>query len=160
MQWLRQHDKALCQHALSYYKMYAIHKKRAWEVKIPMEHNIALTISAVFCLHLLMRTCDLTETAMWATPLHPSAFTGRFLIATDRGVFGGMRIDTTKTKNRICFHKPGQKSRSGGIWIRRKNAYNALIFNGFSWHVSYFVSHFPISKSAALLTKSPTSCRL
>ena len=29
-----------------------------------MEHNVALTISAVFCLHLLMRTCDLTETAM------------------------------------------------------------------------------------------------
>lgn len=29
-----------------------------------MEHNVVLTKSAVFCLHLLMRTCDLTETAM------------------------------------------------------------------------------------------------
>ena len=29
-----------------------------------------------------------------------------------------MRIDPTKTKNRICFHKPGQKSRSGGIRTR------------------------------------------
>lgn len=29
-----------------------------------MEHNVVLTISALFCLHLLMKTCDLTETAM------------------------------------------------------------------------------------------------
>lgn len=39
-------------------------KKHAWEVEIPMEHAVVLTKSAVFCLHLLMRTCDLTETAM------------------------------------------------------------------------------------------------
>lgn len=76
-----------------------------------MEHNIALTISAVFCLHLLMRTCDLTETTVLATPLHPSAFTGRFLIAADRGVAGGMRIDPQKQKTGFAFTNPVKKSK-------------------------------------------------
>ena len=80
-----------------------------------MEHNVVLTKSAVFRLHLLMRTCDLTETAMCAAPLHPSAFTGRFLIAANRGVAGGMRIDPTKQKTGFAFTNPIKKVEVAGF---------------------------------------------